>query len=64
MTIRHLLLGASASLALSLAAGASLAQSASVGPDDVCLDEGCTMISLFGIPAATDYDETCPNLTR
>ena len=54
MTIRHLLLGATAFAALTLAAGASLAQSA--GPDDVCLDDGCTMISLFGLPAASDYD--------
>ena len=48
MTIRHLLLGASACAALTLAAGASLAQGA--GPGDVCLDDGCTMISLFGLP--------------
>ena len=52
MTIRHLLLGASASFALTMAAGASIA----AAPDDVCLDEGCTMISLFGLPAATDFD--------
>ena len=54
MTIRHLLLGASASFALTLAAGASLA--AAPAPDEVCLDEGCTMISLFGLPAASDFD--------
>jgi putative endopeptidase len=47
MTIRHLLLGASASFALTVAAGASFAAS----DDEVCLDEGCTMISLFGIAA-------------
>ena len=52
MTIRHLLLGASASFALTAAAGASIAAS----PDEVCLDENCTMISLFGIPADSDVD--------
>ncbi|HWE47760.1 MAG TPA: M13-type metalloendopeptidase [Caulobacteraceae bacterium] len=51
MTIRHLLLGASASVALSLAAGAALA----ADPGDVCIDEGCTMISLFGIASDNDF---------
>jgi putative endopeptidase len=50
MHIRHLLMGAAGALALVASASAA----AAADPAEVCLDELCQQVSLFGIPADID----------
>jgi putative endopeptidase len=52
VNIRHLLMGAAGSFALTLGAGAAFA----AVPDEVCLDDLCQQVSLFGLAPVADGD--------